>query len=141
MVSGKYFFPNAPLLCLKWMPAWEVTSVNSIGPEGRAAPSIGADAGGGGAVADTGAGELAVGCGEAVSCEVEACCLHPLSNIEASSVRQQVARILIASLVSFSRLPSWSVNHRATASFSAPARLESSQISISMAVGPTMKSA
>src|SRR5580700_1432487 len=36
MVSGRYFFPNAPLLCLKWMPAWAVTSMNSIGPEGLA---------------------------------------------------------------------------------------------------------
>src|SRR5215469_12469724 len=26
IVSGKYFFPNAPLLCVKWMPAWAVTS-------------------------------------------------------------------------------------------------------------------
>jgi hypothetical protein len=35
MVSGRYLFPKAPLLCLKWMPACAVTSVNSIGPEGR----------------------------------------------------------------------------------------------------------
>src|SRR5580658_240241 len=35
MVSGRYFLPNAPLLCLKWMPACAVTSTNSIGPEGR----------------------------------------------------------------------------------------------------------
>lgn len=35
IVSGKYFFPKAPLLCLKRIPAWAVTSVNSIGPEGR----------------------------------------------------------------------------------------------------------
>src|ERR1700677_1928222 len=35
MVSGRYFSPNAPLLCLKWMPASAVTSVNVMGPEGR----------------------------------------------------------------------------------------------------------
>src|SRR5262245_44444328 len=31
IVSGKYFFPNAPLLCLKRMPANDVTLVN-VGP-------------------------------------------------------------------------------------------------------------
>ena len=46
MVSGKYFFPNAPLLCLKRMPAWAVTSVNSMGPEGRAGVAIESGAGG-----------------------------------------------------------------------------------------------
>src|ERR1700692_4378326 len=35
MVSGRYFLPNAPVLCLKWMPDWAVTSTNSIAPEGR----------------------------------------------------------------------------------------------------------
>src|ERR1700677_2192921 len=35
MVSGRYFSPNAPLLCLKWMPACAVTSVKVMGPEGR----------------------------------------------------------------------------------------------------------
>src|SRR6266576_2644623 len=34
IVSGKYFFPNAPLLCLKRMPACADTSVNSIAPVG-----------------------------------------------------------------------------------------------------------
>src|SRR5579864_689664 len=34
MVSGRYFFPKAPLLYLKWMLACAVTSVNWIGPEG-----------------------------------------------------------------------------------------------------------
>src|SRR5882762_2271077 len=34
-VSGKYFFPKAPLLCLKCIPACADTSVNSIGPDGR----------------------------------------------------------------------------------------------------------
>ena len=40
MVSGRYFFPKAPVLCLKWMPAWAVTSVNSIGPEGRGGAAL-----------------------------------------------------------------------------------------------------
>src|SRR5579863_10273530 len=35
IVSGRYFSPNAPLLCLKWMPACFVMSVKEIGPEGR----------------------------------------------------------------------------------------------------------
>src|ERR1039457_109555 len=26
MVSGSHFFPKAPLLCVKWMPAWAVMS-------------------------------------------------------------------------------------------------------------------
>src|SRR5271170_7497682 len=50
MVSGRYFFPNAPLLCLKWMPASSVISVNWIGPERRealeAASTAGAEAAG-----------------------------------------------------------------------------------------------
>ena len=29
------FFPERSVLCMKWIPAWAVTSVNSIGPEGR----------------------------------------------------------------------------------------------------------
>src|SRR5271155_3238810 len=37
IVSGKYFLPNAPELCLKWMPACVVTSTNSIGPDGLVA--------------------------------------------------------------------------------------------------------
>ena len=41
MVSGRYFFPNAPLLCLKRIPACAVMSVNSIGPEGRGAVGLG----------------------------------------------------------------------------------------------------
>src|SRR4029077_14630883 len=35
IVSGRYFLPKAPVLCLKRMPACAVTSVNSMGPEGR----------------------------------------------------------------------------------------------------------
>src|SRR5271169_4533549 len=94
MVSGKYFLPNAPLLCLKWIPAWAVTSVNSIGPEGRAAGAgVGAGAGTGAAVC-AGGGELTVGCGEEVSCRLEACCLQLASTRRASKARQQVTRFL-----------------------------------------------
>ena len=65
MVSGRYFFPNAPVLCLKWMPAWAVTSVNSIGPEGRGGSRYSVAGAGGGSVTGAGAagGELAAGCG------------------------------------------------------------------------------
>src|SRR5215210_9094066 len=41
MVSGRYFLPKAPLLCLKRMPASGVTSVNSIAPEGRGGVGLG----------------------------------------------------------------------------------------------------
>src|SRR5215213_8653056 len=41
MVSGRYFLPTAPLLCLKRMPAWAVTSVNSTGPDGRGGVGLG----------------------------------------------------------------------------------------------------
>src|SRR6266496_911117 len=57
MVSGKYFWPKAPLLCWKWMPACSVTSVNWMGPEGR---------GGVGAVA---VGSGSAGCGVAEGCD------------------------------------------------------------------------
>src|SRR5258705_8018513 len=40
-VSGRYFFPKAPLLCLKCMPACAETSVNSIGPDGRGGVGLG----------------------------------------------------------------------------------------------------
>src|ERR1043165_3648248 len=41
IVSGRYFLPKAPLLCLKWMPASAVTSVNSLGTEGRGGVGLG----------------------------------------------------------------------------------------------------
>jgi hypothetical protein len=43
MVSGRYFSPKAPLLCLKWIPACAETSVNVIGPDGRAGSEVDAD--------------------------------------------------------------------------------------------------
>src|SRR5713226_10188608 len=106
MVSGRYFFPNAPLLCLKWIPAWAVTSVNSIGPEGRAGAALETGVGGVGTGAEAGAGgaELAAGCDEGVSCGLEACCLHPANTRRANNARQQVTRILgISGSVSFSQ--------------------------------------
>jgi len=44
IVSGRYFPPNAPVLCLKWMPACAVTSTNSIGPDGLLPPGIAGEA-------------------------------------------------------------------------------------------------
>src|SRR5688500_11996655 len=41
IVSGRYFLPAAPLLCLKRMPAWVVTSVYSTGPDGRGGVGLG----------------------------------------------------------------------------------------------------
>jgi hypothetical protein len=85
------------------MPAWAVTSVNWIGPEGRAGAVLGA-------AEDIGAGteggsvetELA-DCGARVSCGREACCLQPANDKIAASARQQVTRILgISGSVSFS---------------------------------------
>ena len=65
MVSGRYFLPKAPLLCLKRMPASAVTSVNSMGPEGRGGVGLGD----GEAAAVCSAGVLVVG-------PVEAGCLQ-----------------------------------------------------------------
>src|SRR2546421_12709053 len=68
IVSGRYFLPKAPLLCLKRIPAWAVTSVNSIGPDGRGGVGLGD----GDAAADCSAEEFAAGAWAA-------CCLHPTS--------------------------------------------------------------
>src|SRR5579875_1289022 len=40
MVSGRYFFPKAPLLWRKWMPAGEAASTKVMGPEGRGAAAL-----------------------------------------------------------------------------------------------------
>ena len=61
IVSGKYFFPNAPLLCLKRMPASAVTSANSIAPLGRG--GVGLADGDGDAVATSLVGALVVASG------------------------------------------------------------------------------
>src|SRR6185295_13211550 len=68
MVSGRYFFPKAPLLCLKRMPASAVTSVNSMSPEGRGGVGLGE-------------GEAAAICSDEVLVAGATCagCLHPAS--------------------------------------------------------------
>src|SRR6266478_9401108 len=99
MVSGRYFFPNAPVLCLKWMPAWAVTSVNSIGPDGWAGP-VGVG-GVDGTEASAGGEERIADCGEVVSRRFAGCCLQPASSKTASSVRQQVTRIIAIGILNF----------------------------------------
>src|SRR6266850_3888963 len=76
-VSGKYFFPKAPLLCLKCIPACADTSVNSIGPEGRGRVGL---ATGEGVWAATSVGAL-TGVAE---------CLHAENNSNITSSEQQI---------------------------------------------------
>src|SRR6185369_7494323 len=104
MVSGRYFFPNAPLLCLKRMPAWAVTSVNWIGPEGRGTV-LEAIAGGADTGTIAGGGKLAAGCGEEVFCGLEASCLQPANTRRASSIRQPVTRIVGIGILKISGPP------------------------------------
>jgi len=93
MVSGRYFFPKAPVLCLKWMPALAVTSVNSMGPERRAEPVPGTGAGGGaGAGWADGAAE-AGDFAEGVSDEDERGCLQLAKQRSAASARQHEMRL------------------------------------------------
>src|SRR5882724_7354608 len=101
MVSGRYFFPNAPVLCLKWMPAWAVTSVNSIGPD-RWAGAVGVG-GVDGTEAGAGGEELTADCGEVVCRRFAGCCLQPASSKTASSVRQQVTRIIAIGILKLPR--------------------------------------
>jgi len=166
------------VLCLKWMPAWAVTSVNSIGPEGRAGASLAAGAGGGTGTGVGSAGSELTVCGEELSWCSGARCLHPANARRTRRAAQQVTRILgIRSSVYLATkrgqppsavrrskapllvptkklvelrstgqpraaVPTWLRQGQcAAASFSVLARRESSQISISIAVGPTMKSA
>src|ERR1700675_3450786 len=115
MVSGRYFFPNAPVWCLKWIPAWAVTSVTSIGPEGRVGAVLGAGAGGADTGTAAGGGELTAGCGEAVSGGIGACCLQPANTRRASSARQRVTRIVEISILKIPR------DHVGTAALGRPA--------------------
>src|ERR1039457_2176380 len=89
MVSGRYFFPNAPLLCLKRIPACAVTSVKLIGPEGRSslfsAGSSKAGDGIGAAGVDAGPALWAVG---TVSGGLDDFCRHP-TNIKTAAVTRQ----------------------------------------------------
>src|SRR5580765_5584171 len=75
MVSGRYFFPKAPVLCLKWMPACAVTSVKTIEPDGREGC---AEVGGGeaDAVCVDGTGTDA-GADETTCCSTGSSFLHP----------------------------------------------------------------
>jgi hypothetical protein len=90
IVSGRYFFPKAPELCLKWMPAWAVMSVRVIGPEGRGAVATGLSSG----TADFGAGaDGVIGTGLATGCGTdstfgEGFCLQAVVHKSAASNRQ-----------------------------------------------------
>src|SRR5258708_39455325 len=91
MVSGRYFFPKAPVLCLKWMPAVAVTSVNSMRPEGRTevASGLGAGDAGTGVGADgTDGADSAAGFDETVSGTFDGCCLQPADTMSVASARQ-----------------------------------------------------
>src|SRR6478672_6616693 len=78
IVSGRYFLPNAPLLCLKRMPACVVTSVNSIAPEGRG--GVGLADGEGEAVAT-----ISDGCAVGFCA---ACLLHEVTSKRAGASRR-----------------------------------------------------
>src|SRR5277367_4034469 len=92
MVSGRYFFPKAPLLCLKWMPAWAVTSTNSIGPEGLEGAgfvSEAASAEGAGAEVGAGVGDGATAGGDAVRTSAIGFDLQPAARNESASKRRR----------------------------------------------------
>jgi hypothetical protein len=73
MVSGRSFLPNAPLLCLKWIPACAVTSVKVIGPVGRDTSEADDDDG------DDGAGDATRACSiEEGAADFD---LHPMKRI------------------------------------------------------------
>src|SRR6186997_1298438 len=74
IVSGRYFLPKAPLLCLKRMPASAVISVNSIAPEGRGGVGLGDGDATAAAVSVAGAAGPAVGA-----------CLHPVKSTTAKT--------------------------------------------------------
>src|SRR3981081_4285667 len=76
-VSGKYFFPKAPLLCLKCIPACADTSVNSNRPEGRGGVGV--------ATAEVGCPTSAGGADPGV-----ADCLHAESRRNEPSIEQQM---------------------------------------------------
>ena len=115
IVSGKYFFPNAPLLCLNRMPASAVTSVNSIAPLGRG--GVGLAEGDGDAVATSFVCDGAVACG---------CCLQ--ETIRISKKRLSMIRGRIEFI------------KKLTAAYT-DLRRDSHQISMMFAVGPTTNSA
>src|ERR1043166_9470023 len=85
IVSGKYFLPNVPLLCLKRIPACPVTSVNSIKPEGRGVVGVGEGDGDAG-VATSGC--CAAGFGAD-------CLLHEVTS-KSAAVSRKIEMILIS---------------------------------------------
>src|ERR1700728_2995634 len=91
MVSGRYFFPKAPLLCLNRIPACAVTYVNSLGPEGRERfiAELGSGVGARGAD-DRGAGAAAAAGVAADS--LECFCLQPDNPMIGPSSEQQTTR-------------------------------------------------
>src|SRR5829696_2195769 len=101
-VSGRYFLPNAPLLCLKRSPAWAVTSVNSIGPEGRGGVGLGE-----GDTAAIGSLDGAVGA-------TVAGCLQATKNTRQDKKKNDLGRILLnfVNLVYFPRLQPHLDQHR-----------------------------
>ena len=98
IVSGRYFFPNAPLLCLKRIPACEVISLNSIGPEGRKravmSGVVGASFAAGGSTCFWGALSLLDGA-------VGGCVLHPITAvISRKQFRTQIRCLIDINLTS-----------------------------------------
>src|SRR6267378_5818253 len=112
-VSGKYFFPKAPLLCLKCIPACAETSVNSIGPEGRGGVGL---TDGEGVWAATSEGGALTGVAD---------CLHAENKSNITSSEQQIVGRIIKPFPWICRGPKLDVNEgRAGASPpSRPARL------------------
>jgi hypothetical protein len=105
------------------MPAWAVTSVNWIGPEGRAGAVLGAAADIGAATEGGSVETDLAGCGARVSCGREACCLQPANDKIAASANQQGIRILgISGSVSFSLFSAFHLEDRDPAKTSADRR-------------------
>ena len=130
------------------MPACGGHVGESIGPEGLVATSVAGGGGGveagadaAGAKVGAGAGEAATGCREGASCGLDDCCLQPANARSTTSAAHQVTRRLGIGNSSFLPGDLWSSAGSAGYRDLRLARRESSHISISMAVGPTMNSA
>src|SRR5437667_7348467 len=138
MVSGRYFFPNAPLLYLKWIPACVVTSVYWMGPEGRTDTRLGDDTDPGSGIVLIGT-SLTEGMGEAVGVSVGGVRLQLARKMMAMASRLDVVRGLCMT-IEFSLAVSIELG-QALAGTRAGACRESHHISIRKAAGPTIKSA
>src|SRR5580658_1323333 len=88
IVSGRYFFPKAPLLCLKWISACAVTSVKRTGPEVRTTLAL-CGAGFSGTVAGAGFGGVLVCVCSGIGADF---CLQPEKRAVAIRNRQQIRR-------------------------------------------------